>query len=299
MKKLLCAILALLMAAMLCACYPLRVAKNPNAGEQSANASELPDETEPAETEPAETEPAETEEVTEAPTEAANETEEVTEAPTEAATEGANDTDEPTEGATQKPTEAAGTPTPKPTGTESATPTPKATPTPTPKPTATPTPKPTATPTAAPTATPKPQSDFADFSSQSINGYPAFSNATFGNSGLTMVNFWATWCGPCIEELPYLQRLSGAYAGRLQIITVLFDSQTDGAVDTALGIINGMGFTLPVIRCNSSLKKAFTAHDSLAALPTTFFVDRNGHIVSIVKGGHNYEQWCAVINNLL
>ena len=114
-----------------------------------------------------------------------------------------------------------------------------------------------------------------------------------------MVNFWATWCGPCIEELPYIQQLSSAYSGRVKIVTVLFDSQTGGAVDQALSILDSIGVDLPVYRYSGSLKKAFSAHDSFNALPTTFFVDQNGHIVNIAKGGHTYEQWCALINSLL
>lgn len=297
-------------AALLTGCYPLRVAKNPNQGDPVADASQQPDTTEPGD---ATEEPVDTE----LPTEGADGTEAATENPTEGATEAPNNTDEATaspteaateattEGATQKPTEAAGTqgatdkPTVTPTSGTTAKPT--ATPTPTPKPTATPTAAPTATPTPKPTATPtpKPSSDFSDFAAQSINGYANFTNATFANSRLTMVNFWATWCGPCIEELPSIQRLSSTYAGRMQIVTVLYDSQNSGAVETALRTMSDIGVTLPTYRYSGALKSAFTAHDPLTALPTTFFVDQNGHIVNIAKGGHTYEQWCALINGLL
>jgi|GEM_PF-5115964 len=291
--------------AMMAGCYAPRIAKNPNPTDVVADASQQPDTTETDSTDDATEEPV----GTELPTDDANGTETVTENPTEGATEAPNNTDEATaspteaateaatEGATQKPTEAAGTqgatdkPTVTPTSGTTAKPT--ATPTPTPKPTATPTPKPTATPT------PKPSSDFSDFAAQSINGYANFTNATFANSRLTMVNFWATWCGPCIEELPSIQRLSSTYAGRMQIVTVLFDSQNTGAVEQALSIMSSIGVTLPTYRCSGALKTAFTAHDNLSALPTTFFVDQNGHIVNIAKGGHTYEQWCSLINGLL
>ena len=121
----------------------------------------------------------------------------------------------------------------------------------------------------------------------------------FGNARVTMINFWATWCGPCIEELPDIQRLYNNYAGRAQIVTYLRDSSTEGAVDTALGIMSGLGITLPVIRCNSSVRQAFGAHANLEALPVTFFVDSSGHILRIVSGAQSYETYAGILNGML
>ncbi len=165
--------------------------------------------------------------------------------------------------------------------------------TPTPKPTATPTPKPTATPT------PEPQeADIIEFSTSAING-GSYNNSMFSKAPLTMINIWATWCGPCIEELPHIQQLSKTYGGRVQVVTILFDSSTDGAVETAQAIMGSIGFTVPVLRCNSSVRKAFINPYNVAALPFTFFIDSNGNVVSTERNSHTYDQWCSIINNLL
>ena len=113
-----------------------------------------------------------------------------------------------------------------------------------------------------------------------------------------MINFWATWCGPCIEELPNLQRLSNNYS-KLQVITVLYDSGDSGAINTAVSIMNANGITLPALRYNTSMKQAFGGYLSSAALPTTVFVDQDGHFVKCVNGAKSYDEWCAIINGML
>lgn len=95
-------------------------------------------------------------------------------------------------------------------------------------------------------------------------------------------------------------QLSTKYSSKMQILTILYDSGESGAVDTALGIMNGMGFTLPVLRRNASIKAAFdNPYLTPPALPTTFFIDQNGKLVDVVKGSHNYDQWCSVIDSML
>lgn len=120
----------------------------------------------------------------------------------------------------------------------------------------------------------------------------------FSSNGtkLTMINIWSTTCGPCIQELPHLPALQQAYASRgLQIVTALGDSETPGAINTALGIINGNGFNLPVLRCNASFNAQFPA----GAYPTTYFIDQNGNIVGVVTKANSYDDWCSIIDGLL
>ncbi len=255
---------ALLMVTGLTSCYPWRVAQNPNPqGDVSVDATATAD---PSVTDPT-AEPSA--DLTEVPTD------EPVVSETPISTYDGKHTSTPTSAQTQAPTPA-----------------------PTPVPTPTPAPTPVPTPTPAPTPTPN-TSDFADFNTYSINGYANFNNASFANAELTMVNFWATWCGPCIEELPYMQQLYSTYYGRVQVVTCLYDSSTEGAVDQALAIMGSMGITVPTYRCNSSIRSAFSAHYNLAGLPATFFIDSDGCLVRIVTGAHNYEQWCSIINGLL
>ena len=220
-------------------------------------------------------------------------------------------TDEPSDEPTDEPTNTpdnginaespspAPTPDGEPTPTEiqpepsdTPTPTPTAATTPTPSPAPTPTPKPTNTP--APTATPVPSNYFTTVA---INGdHATYDNSMFASAELTMINIWATNCGPCIQELPHIQNLAEAYESRgVQIVTALGDSEQSGMINYALSIINGLGFNLPVLRNTASFSAQFPA----AAYPTTYFVDRNGNIVRVVTTSNSYSEWCAILDELL
>ena len=204
----------------------------------------------------------------------------------------------PTETLTSEPDTAAPTDgiTAEPTGDatdEPATYSPSGSPTD--KPTEKPTAKPTEKPTPKPTATPKP--DIPAFSTKAINNGSTYDNSMFSKAKVTMVNVWATTCGPCIQEMPHIQQLANNYAGRgLKVVTVLGDSETPGCINTALAIIGGIqGFNLPVLRNNSSVAAAFPA----GAYPTTYFIDSNGNILKVVTTSNSYDKWCSIIDNLL
>ena len=220
-------------------------------------------------------------------------------------------TDEPSDEPTDEPTNTpdnginaespspAPTPDGEPTPTEiqpepsdTPTPTPTAATTPTPSPAPTPTPKPTNTP--APTATPVPSNYFTTVA---INGdHATYDNSMFASAELTMINIWATNCGPCIQELPHIQNLAEAYESRgVQIVTALGDSEQSGMINYALNIINGLDFNLPVLRNTASFSAQFPA----AAYPTTYFVDRNGNIVKVVTTSNSDSEWCAILDELL
>ena len=204
-------------------------------------------------------------------------------------------TENPNENQTETPTDVKPTddpnvsynPTPAPT------PTPTAAPTPAPTLAPTPTPKPTNTP--APTATPVPSNYFTTVA---INGdHATYDNSMFASAELTMINIWATNCGPCIQELPHIQNLAEAYESRgVQIVTALGDSEQSGMINYALSIINGLGFNLPVLRNTASFSAQFPTG---GAYPTTYFVDRNGNIVRVVTTSNSYSDWCAILDELL
>ena len=221
-------------------------------------------------------------------------------------------TDEPSDEPTDEPTNTpdnginaespspAPTPDGEPTPTEiqpepsdTPTPAPTAAPTPTPTPAPTPTPKPTNTP--APTATPVPSNYFTTVA---INGdHATYDNSMFAGAELTMINIWATNCGPCIQELPHIQNLAEAYESRgVQIVTALGDSEQSGMINYALSIINRLGFNLPVLRNTASFSAQFPTG---GVYPVTYFVDRNGNIVRVVTTSNSYNEWCAILDELL
>lgn len=266
-----CFILAALMLTAGCG-HPWRIARNPNPTTPDPFVDASTPSPEPTTDEPSD-EP--TDEPTNTPDNGIN-----AESPSPAPTPDG----EPTP--TEIQPEPSDTPSPAPTPTPTAAPTPTSTPAPTP------TPKPTNTP--APTATPVPSNYFTTVA---INGdHATYDNSMFAGAELTMINIWATNCGPCIQELPHIQNLAEAYESRgVQIVTALGDSEQSGMINYALNIINGLGFNLPVLRNTASFSAQFPA----AAYPTTYFVDRNGNIVRVVTTSNSYSDWCAILDELL
>ncbi len=101
-----------------------------------------------------------------------------------------------------------------------------------------------------------------------------------------LVNFWATWCAPCVEELPTLDRLQAALGGeRFAVTLVSLDSMPREKVVAAL---RGYG----VSRLDTLLDKTLAAMGALAiaGLPTTLLLDPAGHEAARLVGP---TQWDA------
>jgi thiol-disulfide isomerase/thioredoxin len=89
-----------------------------------------------------------------------------------------------------------------------------------------------------------------------------------------IVNFWATWCGACKLEMPWLVQLREQYASRgFEIMGIV----TDGATEEKVRQIAGRyGVKYPVMRCNH---KTAQAYGGLPYLPESFYIDKAGKVV--------------------
>lgn len=96
-----------------------------------------------------------------------------------------------------------------------------------------------------------------------------------------LLNFWATWCGPCKIETPWLVELQNKYGPEgLQIIGV--EAGDDGKDDIAK-FVKEMGINYPVLIGKESVGDAY---GGIPALPETFFIGRDGKIVDKTMGLH-------------
>lgn len=95
---------------------------------------------------------------------------------------------------------------------------------------------------------------------------------------VVLVNFWATWCGPCREEIPYLARLTERYPEHLVVIGV---SEDAGGVDMVEAFAGQYGVNYPIVMSTPEIKRAFPG---VFALPTSFVVDPDGEIVQTHVG---------------
>ncbi len=90
---------------------------------------------------------------------------------------------------------------------------------------------------------------------------------------VVLVNFWATWCGPCREEIPYLVQLAARYPDHLTVIGV---SEDAGGADLVAAFAAQYGVNYPIVMSTPEIKRAFPG---VVALPTSFVVDPEGRIV--------------------
>ena len=98
---------------------------------------------------------------------------------------------------------------------------------------------------------------------------------------VVIVNLWASWCPPCRAEMPALQEVYEAYRDRgLEILAVNTTYQDSQAA--AARFVEEYGLTFPVpLDQTGDVSRSFL----LRALPTSFFIDRDGVIRSVVIGG--------------
>src|SRR6266487_752087 len=92
-----------------------------------------------------------------------------------------------------------------------------------------------------------------------------------------LVNFWASWCAPCKQEAPELERLARTLHGQARLVGVDWNDTTANAT----AFIRQYGLTYPILRDGSSeVGNRF----GLPGLPTTFVLDPHGDIAEVLLG---------------
>jgi len=95
---------------------------------------------------------------------------------------------------------------------------------------------------------------------------------------VVMLNFWASWCGPCQQEMPHLNRLYDKYRGAGFVmlgVNVDDDPKKAGAAASRLGV------RFPVLLDQA---KAVSKLYDLSAMPTTVVIDRDGRVRQVFQG---------------
>jgi peroxiredoxin len=96
-----------------------------------------------------------------------------------------------------------------------------------------------------------------------------------------VLNIWASWCPPCREEMPALERVHQAYQGQGVVILGLNSTFQDSRED-ALAFAAGQGLSFPILFDEQGQA---TRLYQVRALPTTFFIDAQGIIQEVIAGG--------------
>lgn len=106
---------------------------------------------------------------------------------------------------------------------------------------------------------------------------------------VVLLNFWATWCPPCREEIPSMMKLNSIMAGKpFQMVAVSVDERGKPSVDS---FFKETGFSLPTYLDESGASvKAY----GITGVPESFIIDKQGILVKKVIGGFAWDSPEAV-----
>jgi thiol-disulfide isomerase/thioredoxin len=133
---------------------------------------------------------------------------------------------------------------------------------------------------------------------------PAFTLVDLGGKKVSLaqfkghpvvVNFWATWCGPCKLEMPWFEEMNQKYKGKGLVILGL--SQDDGtAPDEIAKAAKKIGVTYPILQPDDAVPKLYGGVDYL---PETFYVDTKGTVVEETAGAPTRDEIEAKVKKIL
>ena len=120
-----------------------------------------------------------------------------------------------------------------------------------------------------------PASIAPDFTMLDMEGNEVTLASFFGKP--IVLNFWASWCGPCKMEMPEIQKFYDKYGQQIHFLLV----SVDESLDAAKTLISDSGYTFPVYFDTTSVG-AYTYGAS--SIPLTFFIDAEGNLTAYYMG---------------
>jgi thiol-disulfide isomerase/thioredoxin len=133
---------------------------------------------------------------------------------------------------------------------------------------------------------------------------PAFSLVDLDGKKVTLaqfkghpvvVNFWATWCGPCKLEMPWFEQMNQKYKGQGLIILGLSQDTGTDVADISKAA-KKIGVTYPILQPDDSVPKLYGGVDYL---PETFYVDAKGVVVEETAGAPTKDEIEADVKKIL
>lgn len=161
--------------------------------------------------------------------------------------------------------------------------------------------------TAAPEATQEAYTNpFVLMEIKDINGDP-FDVSIFSGKPF-MLNVWASWCGPCVQEMPDLDALSKEYGDKINILGLMGDAVTiddkgelvlnQGEIDDARALYEKLGISYPSLIPNA-LMMGLMYQIQMQYFPTTLFFNGEGYLVDMQVGSKSKDDWAQAIDQVL
>ncbi len=110
-----------------------------------------------------------------------------------------------------------------------------------------------------------------------------------------VLNFWASWCGPCQMEMPDFEEMYKTYGEEVAFVMVNMTDDAQETVDSATQFITEKGYTFPVYY-DTKMEGAY--YYRVYSLPTTYFIDAEGYVTASNKGmisGENLQKGIEAI----
>ena len=134
------------------------------------------------------------------------------------------------------------------------------------------------------------------FETTDLDGNPVSSQELFSGNEVTMINIWATWCGPCRGELPDLARInSNLESIGCGIVGLLADGQDPEDLADAKQLLQDAGVNYPVVNIPEGADDMF----DLSGMPVSYFVNSDGEILADPVHGAQVDAYEQAVRNIL
>lgn len=104
-----------------------------------------------------------------------------------------------------------------------------------------------------------------------------------------VINFWATWCGPCMQEIPDFDLVQSKYEGSVKFLMVYDES----SLANIQGFFKKYNYHLTFLQSQKGFKQM-----GIYSIPTTYFLDKNGDVVDSKSGSLDVNSLEAMIQKI-
>lgn len=117
-----------------------------------------------------------------------------------------------------------------------------------------------------------------------LTGFNGTSDSNLANSRgkVTFLNFWGSWCPPCVEEMPSIQQLYDAKGDQVSFVLITMQDKPERFVP----FLEENNYSMPVYEANNLLPKALIPN----SFPTTFIINKKGEVVMRVTRTKDWNQ---------